>query len=164
MSENGQEWFVAERSKVLARVYLTRRDDLVIRDPGAGRDVGLEYLVGITREGEKSSVRQFGVVLRAARDRVTEEHLNKILRPTMESFLRVGEFPYPVCLLYFTMDDNQGYYTWIAEPTLTEDGKPRLQVHSTADCKKLDREALDKIVSQVDAWYDAFFANIVVGA
>ena len=82
----------------------------------------------------------------------------------MESFLRVSEFPYPVCLLYFTMEDNRGYYTWIAEPVLTEDGKPRLQVHSAADCKNFDREALDKIVSQVDAWYDAFFASIVVGA
>jgi hypothetical protein len=81
----------------------------------------------------------------------------------MQSFSRVQEFPYPVCLLYFTMEDNQGYYTWIAEPVLTGDGKPQLQMHATADCKKLDREALDKMVSQVDAWYGAFFASIVVG-
>src|SRR5262245_27420486 len=58
----------------------------------------------------------------------TEGRLNKILRPTQESFFQVREFPYPVCLLYFAMEDNQGYYTWIVEPVLTEDGKPQLQM------------------------------------
>jgi hypothetical protein len=162
MSESGKEWFVAERARALALMHLTRRDDLAVTE--AGRDVGLDYLVSISREDKKPSVRQFGIVLRATRSPVTEEHLNKVLRPTMQSLLRVGEFPFPVCLFHFTMEDNRGYYTWIAEPVLAEDGKPRLQLHAAASCQKLDREALDRIVSQVDAWYDAFFSGIVLGA
>jgi hypothetical protein len=162
VSENGNEWFIAERARALARMHLTRREDLRVTHVGKG--FGLEYVVYITRKSEKDSVRQFGVVLRASQSPVTEHYLNRILRPTMQSFQRGGEYPYPVCLFYFTMEDNQGYYTWVAEPVLAEGGKPRLMVHSSASCKPLDREALDKIVSQVDAWYDAFFSSMVVGA
>jgi hypothetical protein len=62
------------------------------------------------------------------------------------------------------MEDNQGCYTWVVEPVPTPDGTPRLQVHAAASCTRLDREALDRIVSRVEAWYDAFFASMVVGA
>ncbi|HWG45085.1 MAG TPA: hypothetical protein VN688_20110 [Gemmataceae bacterium] len=162
MSENEQEWFIVERGRALARMHLTRRDDLIVTE--AGKDVGLDYLVYITKADEKPSVRQFGLALRSTRNAVTEEKLSKVLRPTMQALLRVGDFPYPVCLFSFTMEDNQGYSTWIAEPVLTEDGKPRLRMHSAASCTKLDRAALDRIVNQVDAWYDAFFSSIVISA
>jgi hypothetical protein len=162
MSENGKDWFVVERARALAWVHLTERDDLVIAP--AGKDVGLDYLVSLTKKDDKPSLRQFGVILRAARKPVTLNQLDKLLRPTMQSLQRVGEFPYPVCLLYFTMEDNRGYYTWVAEPLLTSDGKPQLQRRAAASCNPLDRPALDRIVSQVSAWYEAFFSSIVVSA
>lgn len=162
MRENGKKWFITERARALAVMYLTERDDLLITP--AGKDVGLEYLVSLTKKDHRPSLRQFGVVLRAALRPTTEDRLAKLLRPTMRSFQHIEEFPYPVCLLYFTMQDNRGYYTWVAEPTLTDDGKPRLQSHAAASCKLLDRPALDQIVSQVNAWYDAFFSSIVVNA
>jgi hypothetical protein len=103
------------------------------------------------------------MALRRAKSSVTETHLDKVLRPTMQSFLRLGSFPYPVCLFYFTMDDNQGYYTWVAEPAVTADG-PRLLMHEAAHCRKLDTAALGEIVAKVDGWYDAFFSQIAVKA
>jgi hypothetical protein len=162
MPDSEQEWFVAERARALLIVYLTRRDDLVLSE--CAKEKGLNYLVWIKNENESPSVRQFGVFLRASVKAHTLPQLNKILRPQMRSLLRGRNFPYPVCLLYFTMEDNQGYYTWMVEPVLTEDGKPRLQRHSDASCAQLDRAALDKIVSQVNRWYDAFFSTIVITA
>src|SRR5947208_988531 len=107
MSKNEQEWFIAERSKALALMHLTRRKDLAVTN--AGRDVGLEFIVSIAKpEGEKS-LRQLGVFLRGSKSLVTEEQLNQVLRPTIQSLEQIGQFPYPVCLLYFTMDDDQGY-------------------------------------------------------
>lgn len=161
MSDNDKQWFVTERARALALMHLTRRDDLVVTP--VGTDIGLEYLVYITRDDEKPSARQFGVALRAARSPAGEEHVNKALRPTMRSYARAGGFPYPVCLFYFTMEDSQGYYPWVVEPVPTSDGKPRLQVHA-ASCKRLDREALDRIVDQTQAWYGAFSASVVVHA
>jgi hypothetical protein len=116
MTRKDQEWFVAERSRALALMHLTRRADLVVTE--AGRGVGLEYLVHIARrqEARAPSVRQFGVFLHGTKSAVTAAHLDKMLRPTMQGFLRIGPFPYPVCLFSFTMDDDLAYTTWVAEP------------------------------------------------
>lgn len=162
MRENRKEWFVAERARALAWMYLTERDDLLLTP--AAREVGLDYLASLTTKNDKPSLRQFGVILRAARKPAGEEQLDKLLRSTMQSLQRIEEFPYPVLLLYFTMEDNRGYFTWVAEPTLTDEGKPRLQRHATAACKRLDGPALDHIVAEVRKWYDAFFSSIVVSA
>jgi hypothetical protein len=162
VSKNEQEWFVEERGRALAVMHLTRRDDLTVTE--AGGDLGLDYLVLIARGHEKPSARQFGVVLKAARGPVSEKQRTKVLRTAMQSVVRAGEFPYPVCLLYFTMENNQGCYAWVVEPLLTEERKPRLRLHSDPSCEELDREALDRIVTRVDAWYDALFASIVVPA
>src|SRR3954464_3487923 len=123
MRESTQDWFVAERTRALALMHLTRRDDLVVTET-RGPDIGLDYVVSISKEDGEKSLRQFGVVLRGAKSPVTEDQLNKTLRPTMQTFQRTGQLPYPVCLLSF-MDDDQGYYTWVAEPAVMADG-PRL--------------------------------------
>ncbi len=161
MSEEKQEWFVAERARVLAMVHLTRRDDLVVAKAGPG--VGLEFLVSIARENGGPSARQFGVFLRGTKSPATEAHLDKVLRPAMQAFSRIGQFPYPVCLFHFSMDDDQGHYTWVAEPTVADEG-PRLLMHDAPHFRKLDRAALDEIVGKVDRWYDAFFSQIAVKA
>lgn len=161
MTEEKQEWFVAERARALAMIHLTRRKDLVVKQ--AGREAGLEFVVTITKEEGEPSLRQFGIFLRGTKAAVTEGHLDKLLRPTMRSFQRIGQFPYPVCLFHFTMDDDQGYFTWVAEPVVEEDG-PKLLMHSEPHCRKLDRAALDEIVDRIDRWYDVFFGRIVVKA
>ena len=161
MSVDTQEWFVAERTRALAMVLLTRRDDLIVANAPPG--VGLQFLVSISRDEGGPSVRQFGVFLRGTKSAVTAAHLDRVLRPTMQSFLRIGPFPYPVCLFHFTMDDDRGYYSWVAEPALTDDG-PRLLVHDGPHCRPLDTPALDEIVEKVDRWYDEFFRQIAVQA
>ena len=128
MSETAKNGSLSNAPADLAWMHLTARYDLLITR--ADSDVGLDYLVCLTKKDDKPSLRQFGIILRAERKPTTVEQLNKVLRPTMRLVQRVGEFPYPVCLLYFTMEDNRGYYTWVAEPILTEDGKPRLQKHA----------------------------------
>jgi hypothetical protein len=79
----------------------------------------------------------------------------------MWSFLRRGQFPYPVCLFHFIMDGDQGHYTWVTEPAVTSEG-PRLLMHEAANCRTLDKAALDEIVDKVDRWYDAFLNQIAV--
>jgi hypothetical protein len=160
MSETTQDWYIAERGRTLARLHLTRRGDLDVEKAGPG--IGLEYVVSILKVGEPS-LRQFGVFLGGSKTATTEEDLDKLLRPKMRSFLRLGPFPYPVCLFHFTMDGDQGYFTWVAEPTVTED-EPQLLMHEAAHCRKLDRAVLDEIVRKVDHWYDVFFGRIVVKA
>jgi hypothetical protein len=162
MAGESDQWFVAERSRTLALMYLSHRRDLRIKDQrDAG--IGLDLLVYIVKESESPSLRPFGIALGGTVSPVNEEQRNKLLRPTLQSLLRIGQFPYPVGLLHFTMQDNQGYFTWIAEPAVTRDD-PQLLIHSEPHPQKMDREVLDRIVEQVDRWYDAFYAKIAVKA
>lgn len=161
MSEEKQKWFVAERARALAMIHLTRRDDLIVTKADQGS--GLEFIVSITREEGEPSLRRFGVFLRGTKGPLTEARLDAVLRPAMRSLFGMGEFPYPVCLFHFSMDDDKGHYTWVAEPSVTDEG-PRLLMHQAPHCRKLDRAALDGIVDKVDRWYDAFFGQIAVEA
>jgi hypothetical protein len=164
MSQKEKEWFLDERARALAVMHLTRRDDLKVAGPGTASDLGLAFLVRIVKEASRPSLRQFGVALDASISAATEAEVNERLRPVVARYRHLGDCPYPICLFHFTMADNAGYYTWIAEPIVAPPGKPQLHTRQQPDCKKLDRKALDTIVDRVDAWYDAFYATIQVEA
>ncbi len=161
MAEKSDQSFIVERTRALALMHLSRRRDLAIKEPRE-KGTGLDLLISIVKENEPP-VRQFGMALGGSVDPATEEQLARMLRPAMKAALGVGHFPYPVGLLHFTMQDDQGYFTWLAEPTIDE-GSPRLLLHSEPHCRKFDRDAMDRIVGEVDRWYEAFFARIAVKA
>jgi hypothetical protein len=134
-----KEWFVAERARSLAAVFLTRRDDLDLED--SKEQTGLDYLVHIVHD-HRPTGKSFGILLRGAMSPVTARHANKVLRPTVASFGRLSPFHYPVCLFFFTMRDDQGYYSWLLEPVITDQGSPQLTSRTEPDCRKLDDDAL----------------------
>ncbi len=123
MTKRFREFFMAERARALAVVYLTRRDDLVIRD--AQNESGLDFLVDIVRRDDPLT-RSFGILLRAEMAPVTLPHANELLGPSVQRFHRNGHFPYPVCLFLFTMREDHAYVTWLLEPVITAQGKPKL--------------------------------------
>ena len=93
---------------------------------------------------------------------MTDEEANKILRKTLQNFRHVDNFYFPVCVFFFTMADNKGRYAWIAEPLVTEDGKPKLERRAAADCELLDNDSLTSLVDRVDRWYEALGETLSV--
>jgi hypothetical protein len=91
---------------------------------------------------------------------VTLDVANKQLKPAMAGFQAIGPFHFPVCVFYFTVKDDQGYYAWAYEPVVTDEGQPRLKVRPEAHCRKLGNEGLEEIISAVRKWYDAFDETI----
>src|SRR5262249_4985407 len=87
--------------------------------------------------------------------------VNKALQPSMQQMLRYKPFPFPVVLFFFTMEDNECWYTWVAEPVVSSDGDFEIIQHGEASCRPLETEAIDEIVAAVDRWYDAFFARTI---
>jgi hypothetical protein len=152
--------FLQKRIRVLAQVVLTRRDDLTITD-ASDDDTGLDLLIDI-RERNNPGMRRFGVVLRGATPRATEEQLAKVLKPALRQLPRLRETALPVCLLYFTMQDDQGYFAWLIEPVVTEEGKPKLRSPAASKLAPLDMRALDDIVQQVRRWYEALVAALKI--
>jgi hypothetical protein len=151
-----QQRFIAERVRALAIVYLTRREDLIVTEEGA--DVGVDLWVTLNLV-EQEGHRKFAVELRGGRTEVTADHANKTLYPSMQQMLRTGPFPFPVVLFFFTMENNEGWYTWVVEPVVSSGGDFELVQHGKAACRPLNVGAIDEIVEAVDGWYDAFFAK-----
>ena len=148
--------FIGERVKDLAVMYLTRRTDLELKWQDS-RDEWLDCIVEIKGK-ERPARRLFGVELSGTMSPVTDDHANKVLYPKMQSMLKRGRFPFPVCLLYFTMANNEGRFTWIAEPVL-ESGRPELRYHEEANTKKLGKAELDRVIEQINNWFDTMNAE-----
>ncbi len=72
----------------------------------------------------------------------------------MAQFRGMRKFTYPVCLFFFTLRDEKGYFSWLAKPVLRGDG-PKLLHHDKADCVPLTDDLLAQVVDQVVSWYDA---------
>ncbi len=157
MTNEFQERFLTDRSRALATIILTRRDDLTIVE--TKKDTGLDLHVSIERE-DKPMRLTFGVLLRGLASTVTTEHANRILGPTMGQFEGMRKFTYPVCLFFFTMREDQAFFSWLAEPVVSA-GSPKLVHHHEADCVELTDELLGQVIEQVVAWYDVVEAVLI---
>ncbi|HEV3203893.1 MAG TPA: hypothetical protein VGY77_05905 [Gemmataceae bacterium] len=151
MTNESKKQFLGERVRALATVLLTRRSDLTIVD--TKKDTGLDFHVYIERE-DKPMRLTFGVLLRGVPSPVTANHAKKVLGPTMGQFQGMRKFTYPVCLFFFTMREEHAFFSWLAEPVVT-DGAPKLVHHDKAKCVPLTDEFLGQVVEQIVAWYDA---------
>jgi hypothetical protein len=154
------EWFIVERVHALAVMHLTRRRDLMIRDEPRDPD-NLSVLTVDIIDSKNKGRRRFEVYLDGTKTAIDEEHSNKLLGPSFQRFNPYNPVAHPVCLFYFTMENDQGYFTWIKEPVIV-DGNARLRVHHEPRCIKLDRKVLDRIVQQMNDWYDSFYAAVTV--
>jgi hypothetical protein len=157
MTDDAKELFLADRVRAFATVILTRRDDLTIAE--TKQSTGLDFHVYIDREGKPMRL-AFGVLLRGVSSPMTADNANKVLGPTMGQFQGMRKFTYPVCLFFFSMRDERAYFSWLAEPVLTE-GAPKLIHHAKATCVELTDELLGQVVERIVGWYDAVEAVLI---
>jgi hypothetical protein len=154
MARKKPEWFKDLRLPSLAIMHLTRRPDLrVHREVRVGGKV-LDLMVEIV-DGTGPAWKRFGVYLQGTTSPVTIERADKALNISLRRFFDdYGEPTLPFCLFYFAVAEGQGFVTWIAEP-LVKDGSPTLKYHDKADFMVLDQEALDRVVDQVNSYFEA---------
>jgi hypothetical protein len=151
------EQLLGERVRALATIVLTRRGDLSVVE--TKKDTDLDFHVYIDRE-DKPMRLMFGVLLRGVPSPVTIDHANKILGPTMGQFQGMRKFTYPVCLFFFTMREEQAFFSWLAEPVVNG-SMPKLVHRDTANCVELTNERLDQAVDAIVAWYDSVEAVLI---
>jgi hypothetical protein len=157
VTNEAKDLFIADRVRALATVVLTRRPDLTIAE--TKQTTGLDFHVYIDRE-DKPMRLALGVLLRGAAAPLTADNANKVLAPTLGQFQGMRKFTYPVCLFFFTMRDERAYFSWLAEPVLS-DGSPKLMHYNKAKCAELTDDLLDQVVERVVNWYDALEAVLI---
>src|SRR5947209_5523222 len=151
MTSETNERFIGGQVRSRALVLLTRRDDLRVVQTKEQTDLDLH--VYVDRE-DKPMRLVFGVLLRGVPAPTTAAQANQILVPTLGFFQGLRKFTYPVCLFFFTIREEQAFFTWLAEPVVNGDG-PKLVHHTQADCVELTDALLADVVDRVVAWYDA---------
>jgi len=151
MTSETNERYIGDQVRSRANVILTRRDDLRVVE--TKEQTGLDMHVYVDRE-DKPMRLVFGVLLRGVPSPTTADQANKVLGPTMGFFQGLRKFTYPVCLFFFTVREEQAFFTWLAEPVVNGDG-PKLVHHTQANCVELTDALLADVVDRVVAWYDA---------
>ncbi len=147
-------WYIERRAESLAIVYLTRRDDLIISQ--ATPNQGLDFLITITKDGVYTG-RIFGIEVKATdyTSRLSKD--NDLLKLDKERLNRLEKFqdlPFPVCLFFFILEEDRGYYKWILEPKINEQKQVSLHFNENDELKKLDDKEIANIISIVNSWYD----------
>jgi hypothetical protein len=158
LTNESKQQFSRERVRALATIVLTRRGDLTVIE--TKKDTGLDFHVTIERE-DNSMRLMFGVLLRGVRSPFRPSDANKVLGPTMGQFHGMRKFTYPVCLFVFTTLEEHAFFSWLAEPLVTE-GAPKLIHHINANCIELTNERLDQVVEAIVSWYDAV-ESVLIG-
>jgi hypothetical protein len=151
VTNESKERLLSDQVRARAVVILTRRGDLTVVE--TKQNTALDLHVYIDRE-DKPMRLTFGVLLRGVPSRVTAHHANTILGPTMGQFQGMRKFTCPVCLFFFTMREEQAFFSWLAEPVVTG-GAPKLVHHDKANCVALTDELMGQVVDQIVTWYDA---------
>lgn len=144
---------IAERAHALAIVHLTRRDDLRINKHDRSR-LGVEYIIEILRDGRPTG-RIWGLNVLGRDVPVPSQGFKDAssLRVPVRDWM--DAIPFPLCVFFFSMQHDDGYYTWLKEPMVGEDGFPQLRLNKNGEIMKLDLASLNEIVKQVNLWYDA---------
>ncbi len=151
MTSETNERYIGGQVRSRANVILTRRDDLRVVE--TKDQTGLDMHVYVDRE-DKPMRLVFGVLLRGVPTPTTGEQANQVLAPTMGFFQGRRKFTWSVCLFFFTVRDEQAFFSWLAEPVVNGDG-PKLIHHTQAHCVELTDALLGEMVERVVAWYDA---------
>ena len=150
------------RAKALFTISLTARDDLAVEEVTA--DSGYDFIIRIVKDGSVTN-RMFAAELKAA---VGEAGLSEIRFPAQQlAFYK--DIPFPVCLFFFSVSNDKGYYRWLVEPTLSY-GKPglafRVDEHDlnaknssyvtfpSQELIEMNADNLERIVDNVNDWYD----------
>ena len=133
-----------ERAVQLSIIYLTRRDDLhVVRSQDECQP---DLMVSILEEGLPTG-KYLGIVAKA----VSYDNTQAIERTFRQAkFDAFREAPFPICLFIFSMDKDNGYWTWLRKPT---EMPPGLTFAQEKGVKSLDNVALAGVVASVKRWY-----------
>lgn len=147
-------WYIERQAESLAVVYLTRRDDLIISQPTPNQ--GLDFLITITKDGVYTG-RLFGIEVKATNFTSNLNKHNNILKlkkNRLNQLKKIKDLPFPVCLFFFILENNQGYYKWILEPKINEQKQVSLHFNENDNLIKLDDKEISNIILSVNSWYD----------
>jgi hypothetical protein len=151
---------VAQRSELLARVFLTRRLNINVHPFGDNNDEGLNFICTI-RDDRVKGFLPFGVLVWGTAKELSTETEATAYGRQKKKVLRQSTFFFPVVVLLFSMQDDQGYFSWLVEPC--QEGNKLFHVPELK-FKTFDTKHLDRMIKRIASWYNRLSHDIVAEA
>ncbi|SRR6266849_5471275 len=152
---NEDPWFFEVRADAFVSLVLTKRNDVkVVPDAGPLGDMALDLRVEILKGG-KSISRFFYAQLVPHLDL---PEIQRVELGVMSHGLTLKRNPVeklvPICVFVVGVRKPEGIYRWSLEPVV-ENGQASLRECREANWQDLDEQGADRLIGQVNAWYDA---------
>jgi len=150
---------VGRRSELLATVALTRRLDIEVHRMDL--DSGIDFM-GIIRpepDEELQGLLLFGVVVKGTA-KPLPSHLaaEKFFRAISSKSGSInGKYFLPVIVLLFSMNHDEGYFSWLVEPDVETEA---LIQHPDLTFTPFDLKQLDQMTSRIKKWYEQLSVSI----
>jgi hypothetical protein len=144
-------WFFEMMAEAFVSLVLTKHNDVkVVPDAGLDHNMDLNLRIVILKDG-KPTVRFFGAQLIPYLDLPD-------LRMAELGVFSHSRASVPICVFVIGIRKPEGIYRWSAEP-LVEDGRAVLRPNEDPNWQPLDDAGAARLISQVNAWYDALAGN-----
>ena len=155
---------ISKHAEILATVCLTRRSDVsVIPVSRYNREAGYDLLVQVSDKKSEQHI-SFAIDVKGMLGDHPEPYDNFVVHYA-KSQIKSGTLP--ICVFLFNVDSEQGYYRWLYEPAMYDDGRPYLRLDRQVEgatnhsqrlkvrwaFQPLDNDALQRIIDQVKNWY-----------
>jgi hypothetical protein len=157
MNESSENKFIVSRAQTVAREFLTRRPEAVIH-PFDGNDLDLVVTLDPSASLEIPGFSPFGVFVWGTNQsissgKVASNFATRRWKSERERSNSSHTYLLPVIALLYSVKEDIGYYAWISEPLIPQDGPPKLIPNEDLHCTLIMRNSMDKIVQKVAGWY-----------
>jgi hypothetical protein len=149
VQQDDRNWFIGERSEALTAVLLTSRPELTVRTEKR-QDDGVDFFVGLKEGDDVPTTKHLVVQVKGTLSpdtREWSERVSQLYKKAKSMFL-------PACVFIVNVRTNTLHYAWLAKPVI-EAGSATLKFFDHPDFQSLDDAAIDEIITEVRAWYDA---------
>jgi hypothetical protein len=149
--------YVGQRAKLLASLVLTRRKDIRLITLDAPQDSGIDLLAQMTTPVMNGQVLpSFGIEVKGTGEPLIDEHsATKFANHSRKHWPFQGLFFLPIVVFLFSMEEDQGYFSWLMQPHVSKEDGPTLFRVASLEMKKITKKSVDSMIHQVEQWSEA---------
>lgn len=154
----------AKRAMILAQLVLTRRKGIFLFPFPAGSDRGPIHPGGT----DFIAIFQHGGAHLFARVKGTDEVLDNekaafaYCAKHWKSMYAEGFLFAPAIFLLFSVEGDQGYFSWVLEPQVDREKGPTLTRLESPAMRKITKKPIEDVFDQVDEWYKAMMSEHLI--
>jgi hypothetical protein len=155
MSDSVAE-YVEKRAELLAHLVLTRRKDVRVFKFQESEDAGLDLVARLlTPVGDGEIYPTFGIQVMGTDEPLANERVaTKYAMNRWRHRASKGNFLFPIVVLLFSMEGDQGYFSWVMQPDVTNEASPTL-TRVSLDMTRITKASIDEMVEDVVHWFQA---------